>query len=391
MKPARRAEAHSSDFQAHLSPRLLARLAEIGVTQILAPGSVLIREGELDSHLFFVEDGAFDVLRAGAGSGRLAEIGAGDVVGEFAFFDNRPRAATVVARTAGRVRRLERQEVLCAFGDSPLLLQELLAALVERIRAREAKLAPVPISPADLVADLAAEALDHRAVRHPYLRRLATGDLPDLRWAMADFARQYYGYSAHFPRYLTTVISRLEAADHRAALLENLTEESGIYEDEEVDELRAHGIDPAWIVGVPHPKLFRRFQDALGVTPVPPENDAVEVVCWREMFLSVLNGSPAEAVGALGLGTETIVRTIYQPFVDAIARLDLHPSDTVFFPLHTAVDDHHQETLQRIAADFARTDGGRRDLIKGMRKALSLRSAFWDWMLERALDPTSAE
>ena len=97
------------------------------------------------------------------------------------------------------------------------------------------------------------------------------------------------------------------------------------------------------------------------------------------------NGSAAESVGAIGLGTENIVSTIYRPFVKALSYLNLDPRDTVFFPLHTAVDDHHQETLAEISRHYAALPNGKSDLRKGMIKALSLRSAFWDWMYERAL------
>ncbi|MED5419194.1 MAG: hypothetical protein VYA27_10850, partial [Verrucomicrobiota bacterium] len=62
---------------------------------------------------------------------------------------------------------------------------------------------------------LVEEALAHPAVCHPYLSDLAAGNLPDTAWALRDFARQYPGYCAHFPRYLTVVISKLESADHR--------------------------------------------------------------------------------------------------------------------------------------------------------------------------------
>ena len=80
-----------------------------------------------------------------------------------------------------------------------------------------------------------------------------------------------------------------------------------------------------------------------------------------------------------------MVRSIYQPICRAIARVpELGAEATVFFPLHAAVDDHHQATLQRIAADLAATPGGVRDLAKGMRKALALRSSFWDWLEDRA-------
>jgi len=254
----------------------------------------------------------------------------------------------------------------------------------------------VPVEPRSETAEayvqrLTAEALRHRAVRHPYLAALAEGTLPDTRWALTDFARQYYGYSLHFPRYLMTVISRLERREHRHALLDNLSEESGIYDDEELSALAAVGVEREWIEGLPHPVLFRRFAEALGVRYVEGvEHD--QVVAWRELFLHVLGTSAAEGLGALGLGTENIVRTLYGPFVKAVARLgELSPRDTVFFPLHTAVDDHHQATLQALSVDHAHTAEGRTALRRGMLKALQLRAAFWDWMLARALVPADAD
>jgi pyrroloquinoline quinone (PQQ) biosynthesis protein C len=243
----------------------------------------------------------------------------------------------------------------------------------------------------DVVAMLEEEALRHRAVRHPYLRSLAAGAHPDPAWALADFARHYLGYSRHFPRFLTTVIARLEHPAHRHALLGNLTEESGTYDAAELETLQAIGIERAWIDHVPHPQLFRRFAHAVGA--VDHDVEAVQVACWRECFLSVLtHGSPAEAVGAMGLGTEHIVRTMYAYFVTAIERLGtVTPRDAVFFALHAAVDDHHQATLRRIAVDHAATTEGMVDLRRGMLKALQLRSAFWDWLHERALDPAHAD
>lgn len=242
----------------------------------------------------------------------------------------------------------------------------------------------------EVVEQLARQALQHRAVQHPYLRALGDGTLPDLRWALVDFANHYYGYSAHFPRYLTTVISRLEEPSHRAALVRNLTEESGNYDAHELDELAAHGIQPEWVVGVPHPVLFRRFCQAIGARRAQVDGNADQVVIWRDMLLNVLgHGSPAEAIGALGLGTEGIVRAIYAPITQAVQRLNLQPQDTVFFPLHTLVDDDHQATLLAIAKFYARR--AHPDLRRGMLKALQLRSVFWDWLYACALDPARAQ
>jgi pyrroloquinoline quinone (PQQ) biosynthesis protein C len=240
-------------------------------------------------------------------------------------------------------------------------------------------------SAAHVVDVLAEVALRHRAVRHPYLSAIANGSLPDPSWALADFARQYQDYSAHFPRYLLALLSRLENPSHREALLSNLIEESGQYGDDELAALAAHGVKADWILGVPHPELFRRFRFAL--TDDDNGGEEIEVQCWRDMLLSVLTmGSPAEAVGALGLGTELIVSTIYQPFVRAITRhQDLNPRDTVFFQLHTLVDDSHQATLRQIAIDLAISEDSSADLSRGMHKALILRDSFWSWLHERAL------
>src|SRR5262249_51598153 len=136
--------------------------------------------------------------------------------------------------------------------------------------------------------------------------------------------------------------------------------------------------------------LFRRFSDALGVDHSGVESD--QVVCCRELFLDMLGrGSPAEAVGAFLIGTENIVSTIYAPVLNAIRRLNEVPArDSVFFALHTVVDDHHQRKLDAIATDFAGTAEGRADLRRGMLKALRLRSTFWDWLHERALAPDRA-
>jgi pyrroloquinoline quinone (PQQ) biosynthesis protein C len=241
------------------------------------------------------------------------------------------------------------------------------------------------LSSAEQVAALAAEARQHRAVHHPYLRALAQGEFGDTYAALSDFARHYHGYSAHFRRYLMTVVTRLGSPLHRDALLDNLSEESGSYAEEELGILAGIGIQRTWIEGIPHSQLFERFCRAVGVEP-GREEEAPEVVSWREMLLSILQtGSPAEAIGAIGLGTENIVSSIYEPICRAIERVPaLSAQATVFFPLHTAVDDHHQETLQQIAIDLAATPNGIRDLARGMRKALELRCTFWDWLEERA-------
>ena len=318
-----------------------------------------------------------------------------------------PFGPTVTVRQPTRLLKLDYAKVMQALVDNPAALLDLIQALAVRVAQRlrghmteqniESDLSKVcSVSDAPTGIDktrdsyldgLVQEALSHPGVCHPYLKDLSEGNLPDLKWAIRDFAVQYPGYCAHFPRYLTMVISKLDSPEHRMTLMQNLIEESGMLDDEEIEVLVEHGIDPDWVQGIPHPKLFERFQQAVDVLDSHEHTDDVlEVVCWRESFYHLLsNGSSAEAVGAIGLGTENVVNTIYTPIIRAIERLGtLDRREYVFFELHCEVDEDHHEALLNIAREFAELPQNRIDLRKGMLKALGLRAIFWDWMHNRA-------
>lgn len=383
-------------------------LKGIGEPVKVAVGTVLIGEGDQDRTLYVLESGLLKVTQMTTdGEQQLGVVEPGDIVGEITFIDQRPRSATVTVCQSAEVLKLNHAKVIGALVDAPDALAELLQALAARVALRlrsfmsersiHEELAKVPGMPVvtsndektgdAYLQDLVREALCHPAVNHPYLIDLAEGNLPDLQWAIRDFATQYPGYCAHFPRYLTMVISKLDSPAHRMTLLQNLTEESGMLDQEELDVLIDYGIDPAWVQGIPHPKLFERFQQALGVCDSHEHaDDVLEVVCWRESFYHLLaSGSSAEAVGAIGLGTENVVSKIYAPIIKAIERLGtLDRKDYVFFELHCEVDDDHHEALLDIARDFSDVPGNCIDLRKGMLKALGLRAIFWDWMHNRA-------
>ncbi|MFT4841332.1 MAG: pyrroloquinoline quinone (PQQ) biosynthesis protein C [Planctomycetota bacterium] len=224
------------------------------------------------------------------------------------------------------------------------------------------------------------ESLAHPAVKHPFLTRFAACDFPNMVSVLRRYALDYSGYSAWFPRYLTTVISRLSQADHRDKLEHNLEEEQGHLGADDCQALLAQGINPATVAGVPHPVLFRRFCNALGIPREELGSPSPAATRWRTRFLSYLqNATAAEAVGALGLGTEHIVRPVYEQLLKGIMSMGtLRRDEFVFFELHCLVDDQHQLDLLEIARDLAAAPGGLAGLRRGMQMALALRCEFWD-------------
>ncbi len=87
-------------------------LAEIERTLLLLPvarGQALIRQGDLAGSLYVVVSGRFKVMRAG-NPRPIAEIGAGDPIGEIAFFAGGERTATVIAERDSLVYELKREE-----------------------------------------------------------------------------------------------------------------------------------------------------------------------------------------------------------------------------------------------------------------------------------------
>ena len=243
------------------------------------------------------------------------------------------------------------------------------------------------LPPRTHIAFLLGEAESHRALNHPYLTALKDGTLPDPVGALKRFAAEYAVYAKSFQNYLLLTMSKLEDQEHRSILLENLCEESGMIEEEELAEIAELGIQPEWVQGVPHPELYARFRNAIGAVDTPETGEIAQT--WKELFIAQLTqANAAEALGALGLGTESIVKYFYRPLMEAIRNhTEVSRRDAVFFELHAELDDEHGELMLKIAEDLVAADAANYESMKqGMRKALGLRSLFCDRMLEMEMN-----
>ena len=84
-------------------------MLKAGRPRVLPSGEILIRQGDPIDALYIVTDGLFDVSMDSSGGARLAELGAGEVLGEISFVDARPPLATVKATAESRVLGIPRE------------------------------------------------------------------------------------------------------------------------------------------------------------------------------------------------------------------------------------------------------------------------------------------
>jgi CRP-like cAMP-binding protein len=104
-----------------------SKLLEYTQTQLYDPGDVVIQAGSAEYTLYIVAFGTLDVRTKERGRDvRLAVIETGSVIGEQAFFDGKPRSASVVATSACQVLQLSRDRFEMFAARHPLLAREFL-------------------------------------------------------------------------------------------------------------------------------------------------------------------------------------------------------------------------------------------------------------------------
>jgi len=94
-------------------------------------GAVLAKQGTQGLEAVIIVDGRARV----EGDGKaIAELTAGDVVGEMSVIDGKPRSATVIAETPMNLLVLHRRDFMSLLETVPGLQRKLLVTLCERVR-----------------------------------------------------------------------------------------------------------------------------------------------------------------------------------------------------------------------------------------------------------------
>lgn len=115
----------------HLGERQLSAVAKYAAPLHTGPGAFLTRKGERGWEAYFIVDGRARVEMDGK---VIAELGAGDVVGELSVIDGKPRSATVITETPMSLLVIRGQDFKFLRETVPGLKEKLLVTLCERLR-----------------------------------------------------------------------------------------------------------------------------------------------------------------------------------------------------------------------------------------------------------------
>jgi sigma-B regulation protein RsbU (phosphoserine phosphatase) len=123
------------------APDLLDSLARAGVQREFQPGQVILQEGAASSELYLILEGSVEVVK-GKGSEEmvLTRRGPGDVLGEMALFEARPRSASLRAAESARLLELPEQDMRALLARQPQLLYRFMRELSARLRATDAQM-----------------------------------------------------------------------------------------------------------------------------------------------------------------------------------------------------------------------------------------------------------
>ena len=121
-------------FFADLSRGELRELAKVTEDMEVEEGKTLTREGASGSEFFVIVDGEVAVTKDGS---EIRTMGEGDFFGEISLLEDRPRTATVTAKTPLRFFVLTRQNFRALLDKQPEIEEKVTTALEERLRTTE--------------------------------------------------------------------------------------------------------------------------------------------------------------------------------------------------------------------------------------------------------------
>ncbi len=109
------------------------------VEQQYKPGDIIFKEGDVGDAMYLIRSGQVLVFKGEVSSPIvLGYRGVGEIIGEMALLDDRPRSATVVATEELSLLKIGQEDFQRWLGDNPSLRVSLMKALSARLREADA-------------------------------------------------------------------------------------------------------------------------------------------------------------------------------------------------------------------------------------------------------------
>lgn len=126
----------SSDLFRGMSPEDLKAVRGIARERQFPAGRDIFREGDEGDGLYLVKDGTIEISGMLADENRhvFSRVGAGDLFGEMAVVEARPRSATAAATQPSSVYFFPRDQILALAGTCPALALNLFRCVSNRLR-----------------------------------------------------------------------------------------------------------------------------------------------------------------------------------------------------------------------------------------------------------------
>jgi CRP/FNR family transcriptional regulator, cyclic AMP receptor protein len=98
-------------------------------------GEVIFKQGEIGDVMYIVQEGEVDILL----HEKVVEtVEVGGILGELALIDNRPRAATAIARTNCKVVPIDEHSFAYMVQETPHFAIHVMEVMAERLRYMDA-------------------------------------------------------------------------------------------------------------------------------------------------------------------------------------------------------------------------------------------------------------
>jgi CRP-like cAMP-binding protein len=99
--------------------------------RVFRPGETVFREGDPGDFMFVVQKGEVELHKGGR---LLATLGEGEMVGEMALLESKPRSVTVVAKSQSQLVPVDQKRFLFLVRNTPYFAIEVMKSMSARLR-----------------------------------------------------------------------------------------------------------------------------------------------------------------------------------------------------------------------------------------------------------------